>query len=204
LIITALRLFHLLLGSLLYCTHRNGKRLNIMKFSIKSAVVFSALSMLVVSPFVVAGSASAQQVPTRGMSGSYLGGGVSVGVNNPNGDATVGGNVQARLDAPQAPVSLRGSALIGGGSAAIMPTLTYDAAIAPNTNLYGGVGYSFVTDKGNTSPLGDKNSVVLTAGLETAVQRNIALYGDVKVGLDAFRNNNDAAVSTQLGVAYRY
>jgi Outer membrane protein beta-barrel domain len=178
--------------------------LNIMKFSIKSAAIFSALSLLVVSPFAVAGSASAQQISTRGMEGSYLGGGVSVGVNNPNDDATVGGNVQVRLDAPQAPVSLRGAALIGGDSTAIMPTLTYDAAIARNTNLYGGVGYSFVTDKGNTSPLGDKNSVVLTAGVETAVQRNIALYGDVKVGLDAFQNSNDAAVSTQLGVGYRF
>ena len=175
-----------------------------MKFSIKSAAVFSALSVLVASPLMMAGSASAQTVAARGMSGSYLGGGVSVGVNTPNGDATVGGNVQGRLDSAQAPVSLRGAALIGGDSTAIMPMLTYDAAIAPNTNLYGGVGYSFVTDKGNTSPLGDKNSVMFTAGLETAVQRNVVLYGDVKVGLDAFRNNNNAAVSTQAGVAYRF
>ena len=175
-----------------------------MKFSIKSAAAFSALAMLVASPLMVAGSASAQQVAPNGMSGSYLGGGVSVGGNNPNGDTTVGGNVQGRLDSAKAPVSLRGAALIGGDSTAIMPMLTYDAAIAPNTNLYGGVGYSFVTNKGNASPLGDKNSVVFTAGLETAVQRNVVLYGDVKVGLDAFRNNNNAAVSGQAGVGYRF
>ena len=175
-----------------------------MKFSIKSAAVFSALSMLVVSPLMMAGSASAQTIAANGMSGSYIGGGVSAGFNNPNGDTTVGGNVQVRLDSAKSPVSLRGAALIGGNSTAIMPVLTYDAAIAPNTNLYGGVGYSFVTDKGNASPLGDKNSVVFTAGVETAVQRNVVLYGDVKVGLDAFRNNNNAAVSTQGGIAYRF
>lgn len=175
-----------------------------MKFSLKSAAIFSALSVLVASPFVLAGSASAQPIPTRGMEGSYLGGGLSVGVNSPDDDATVGGNVQARLDAPQAPVSLRGAALIGDGGVALVPTLTYDAAIAPNTNLYAGAGYSFVTDEGNASPLGNKDSVVLTAGVETAVQRNIALYGDVKVGLDAFQANNDAAVSLQLGGAYRF
>ena len=175
-----------------------------MKFSIKSAAAFSALAVLVASPFMVAGSVSAQEIATRGMSGSYLGGGVSVGVNSSNGDTTVGGNVEGRLDSAKAPVSLRAAALIGGDSTAIMPMLTYDAAIARNTNLYGGVGYSFVTNKGNASPLGDKNSVVFTAGLETAVHPNVVLYTDVKVGLDAFRHSNDVAVSTQAGVAYRF
>jgi Outer membrane protein beta-barrel domain len=172
-----------------------------MKLSVKSAAIFSALSALLVSPLVMAGSASAQTFQPNGMSGSYLGGGVSVGVSN---DAVVGGNVQVRLNSSEAPVSLRGAALISGNSTAIIPTLTYDAPIAPNTNLYAGAGYSLVTDKGSQSPLGDKDSVVLTAGLETAVQRHITLYGDVKVGLDAFENSNDAAVAAQLGAAYRF
>jgi hypothetical protein len=176
-----------------------------MKFSLKSAVVFSALSVLAASPFVLAGSASAQPIPARGMEGSYLGGGVSGGVNGATTDeATVGGNVQVRLDTNRAPISLRAAALIGGDGAAVMPMVTYDAAIARNTNLYAGAGYSIVADQGKTSPLGDRNAVVLTAGLETAVQENVALYGDVKVGLDAFENSNDPAVGVQLGAAYRF
>lgn len=169
-----------------------------MRLSLKNAAIFSALSALVAFP-LMASPASAQVA--RGMSGSYLGGGVSVGISD---DANVGGNVQVRLNSSEAPVSLRGSALITGESTAIIPTLTYDAAIAPNTNLYAGAGYSLVTDKGSSSPLGDKDAVVLTAGVETAVQRHIVLYGDVKVGLDAFQNSNDAAVAAQLGAAYRF
>jgi hypothetical protein len=169
-----------------------------MKFSLKAAIV-STLSVLVASPLMMAGSASAQTV--NGMSGSYIGGGVSAGVSN---DTTVGGNVQVRLNSSEAPVSLRGAALITGDSTAIVPTVTYDAAIAPNTNLYFGGGYSLVTDKGATSPLGNKDAFVLTAGVETAVQRHITLYSDVKVGLDAFENSNDAAVALQAGAAYRF
>jgi hypothetical protein len=172
-----------------------------MKISLKSAAILSALSVVIAAPFAIAGSASAQSVPARGMSGSYIGGGVSAGVSD---DANVGGNVQIRLNSSEAPVSLRGSALITGESTAIVPTLTYDAAIARNTNLYAGAGYSLVTDKGSQSPLGEKDSVVLTAGVETAVQRHITLYSDVKVGLDAFENSNDAAVAVQLGAAYRF
>ncbi|MBW4662122.1 MAG: porin family protein [Drouetiella hepatica Uher 2000/2452] len=170
-----------------------------MKFSLKAAVV-SAFSVLVASPLIMAGSASAQTAP-NGMSGSYIGGGVSAGVTN---DATVGGNVQVRLNSSEAPVSFRGAALITGESTAIVPTITYDAAIAPNTNLYVGGGYSFVTDENATSPLGNKDAFVLTAGVETAVQRHITLYSDVKVGLDAFENNNDVAVAIQAGAAYRF
>jgi len=171
-----------------------------MKFSLK-ATIASTLSILIASPLIMAGSASAQTVRTNGMSGSYIGGGVSAGVSN---DTTVGGNVQVRLNSSEAPISVRGAALITGDSTAIVPTLTYDAAIAPNTNLYVGGGYSFVTDKGATSPLGDKNAFVLTAGVETAVQRHITLYSDVKVGLDAFENSNDVAVAIQAGAAYRF
>ncbi|MBI4785043.1 MAG: porin family protein [Oscillatoriophycideae cyanobacterium NC_groundwater_1537_Pr4_S-0.65um_50_18] len=171
-----------------------------MKVSLKTTVL-SALSALIASPLLMVGAASAQTVAANGMSGSYIGGGASVGINN---DASFGGNVQVRLNSSEAPVSVRGSALINGDSTAIMPTITYDAAIAPNTNLYVGGGYSFVTDKGARSPLGDKDAVVLTAGVETAVQRHVTLYSDVKVGLDAFENSNDAAVALQVGAAYRF
>lgn len=176
-----------------------------MKFSLKSTAILSALAVLIASPFAMAGSASAQPVPARGMTGSYLGGGVAGGVSTADGnDTTVGGNIQARFNDNRTPISLRAAALVGGDGAAVMPMVTYDAPIARNTNLYAGAGYSIVTDEGSASPLGDKNSVVLTAGVETAVQQNVALYGDVKLGLDAFENSNDPAVGVQLGAAYRF
>lgn len=75
---------------------------------------------------------------------------------------------------------------------------------ARGTNLYVGGGYSFTTNHDDPSPLGDKNAPVLTAGVETAVRRNVVVYGDAKVGIDAFRDSNNAATSFQAGVGYRF
>jgi outer membrane autotransporter protein len=176
-----------------------------MKFNLKSASV-SALSVLAMAPaLLAAGNASAQPAP-RGMEGSYLGGGASVGLNGEvgNNDGNFGGNVQGRLDMPNAPVSLRGAALITEDNVALVPTVTYDVGVAPNTNLVLGAGYSFVTDQGQTSALGNQNAVVLSAGVETAVHRNIALYSDVKVAIDGVEASNKTPVSVQLGAAYRF
>jgi hypothetical protein len=166
----------------------------------------SLLSVLTVSPaLLTARSASAQPIPERGMSGSYLGGGVSVGVGNPDdNDAVFGGNIQGRLDSPRLPVSLRGAALINGDNAALIPLVTYDIGVAPNTNLYVGGGYSFTVNNDRPSPLGDQSAPVITAGIETAVQRNLALYGDAKIGIDAYRDSNNTAASFQVGAAYRF
>ncbi|MCU0570753.1 MAG: porin family protein [Oculatellaceae cyanobacterium Prado106] len=174
-----------------------------MKLNLKAA----ALSVLAIAPvFLSAGIASAQTQPaTRGMEGSYLGGGASVGFSGDavDNDANVGGHVQGRLDIPDAPVSVRGSALIQD-SVALVPTVTFDLGVARNTNLYLGAGYSFVTDEGKTSLLGNQNSVVLNAGVETAVHRNVAIYSDVKVGLDGVENSNRTPVAVQVGAAYRF
>lgn len=175
-----------------------------MKFSVKSAAL-SLLSVLAVAPALMAADgASAQTV--RGMDGSYLGGGVSIGLNSEVGsnDANFGGNVQGRFDVPQGPVSLRGAALINSNSVNLVPTVTVDFGVAPNTNLYLGGGYSFATNEGETSALGNQNSAVLTAGVETAVRRNVALYSDVKVALDGVADSDKTPVSVQLGAAYRF
>jgi len=175
-----------------------------MKFSVKSAAM-SVLSGWVVAPaLLTAGSATGQTV--RGMTGSYLGGGATVGLNGEvgNNDANFGGNVQGRYALTQAPVSLRGAALITSDNVNLVPTVTYDLGVAPNTNVYLGGGYSFATDEGKTSALGNQNAAVLTAGVETAVQRNIALYSDVKVAIDGVSNSNKTPVSIQVGAAYRF
>lgn len=176
-----------------------------MKFSLKTVAMASVASVLAVAPlFLSANAASAQ--PT-GMTGSYLGGGLSIGVtdggNDDDEDADLGGNVQGRYDFTQAPVSLRGAWLFGGDSSAIVPSISYDLPVSNNANIYAGVGYSFVTDDG-VSQLGDQDTVVLTTGVEGAVARNVVLYGDVKLGLDAYQDSSDAAVSLQVGAGYRF
>lgn len=172
-----------------------------MKNVLKSLAVGSVMTAAIAAPMLLsAGSASAQPL-VGGMSGSYLGGGISAGVTE---DGTFGGNVQGRFDVPIAPVSVRGAALFSDDGVALMPIVTYDLPIAPRTNLYVGGGYSFVTEEGANTPLGNQNAPVLTAGAETAVTRNIAVYGDAKVGFDAYQDSNDAAVSLQLGAAYRF
>lgn len=165
----------------------------------------SAILLAIATPtFLLADAASAQSL-LRGMDGSYIGAGIAAGVTeDENGDTSFGGNVQGRADIPLAPVSVRGAALIGEDGAALMPLVTYDVPIAPRTNLYLGGGYSFVTNEGSATPLGDQSAPVLTAGAETAVARNVVVYGDAKVGFDAYENSNDAAVSLQLGAAFRF
>jgi hypothetical protein len=176
-----------------------------MKFSIKSAAM-SALSVLVVAPALLAANSASAQTAARGMSGSYLGGGATVGLNGEvgNNDANIGGNIQGRFAIPQAPISVRGAALINGDSVNLVPTVTVDLGVAPNTNIYLGAGYNFNTNEGATSSLGNQNSAVVTAGVETAVQRNIALYSDVKVAIDGVAASNKTPVSVQVGAAYRF
>jgi opacity protein-like surface antigen len=174
-------------------------------------VAFSLLSLLAVSPVVLSASAAsaqplrqAQLQPGDGMTGSYLGAGVSVGVGNPDdNDAILGGNVQGRLTGRNLPLSLRGSVLFNDQNVALIPTVTYDVGIAPNTNLYVGGGYSFTTNDRHASPLGDQDAPVVTAGVETAVRPNLVLYGDTKVGINAYKNDN-TAVSFQVGAGYRF
>lgn len=170
--------------------------------NVKTFVMGSMLTVAIATPALLAASpASAQPLLNRGMDGSYIGAGISAGVTE---DSPFGGNVQGRFDVPLAPVSVRGAALFSDDGAALMPLVTYDIGVAPNANLYVGAGYSFVTNDGNETPLGNQNAPVLTAGAEAAVARNVVIYGDAKLGIDAYENSNDPAVSLQLGAAFRF
>lgn len=176
-----------------------------MKNVLKFLAAGSAITTAVVAPILFSAESASALPLISGMSGSYIGAGISAGVTeDDNGDTNFGGNVQGRIDLPVAPVSVRGAALFSDNGAALMPLVTYDLPIAPNTNLYLGGGYSFVTEEGQSTPLGNQNAPVLTAGAETALARNIVIYGDAKVGIDAYQDSNDAAVSLQLGAAYRF
>jgi len=144
---------------------------------------------------------------TRGMTGNYIGAGISAGVTNggrQNDAALFGGNVQGRYAIQNAPVSIRGAALFGGDSAALVPTLTYDVPIAKNTNVYVGGGYSFVTDEGQASQLGNQNAPVVTLGAESQVAKNTVVYSDAKWGIDAYKGSDSDALSLQAGVGYRF
>jgi hypothetical protein len=175
-----------------------------MKFSLKSIATVSAFSIFTVLPVLFSAESAFAQT-ARGMDGSYVGAGVSIGVTNSDDDQILGGNVQGRLDIQELPISVRGAYLFNGDNSALMPILSYDIGIAPNTNLYVGGGYSFVLGNDtNASPLGNQNAPFVTVGAETAVQQNVVLYSDVKVGFDAYRNSSDTAVSVQVGGAYRF
>jgi hypothetical protein len=174
-----------------------------MKRSLRSIATASIVS--VISAFSVLAFAETASAQVRGMDGSYLGGGVSIGVTNTDEDGSaVGGNIQGRFDPIELPLSLRGAFLFNGDSSAIVPIISYDVGVAPNTNLYVGGGYSFVLDDGDASLLGDQDAPVLTVGVETAVRPNVVLYGDAKLGIDAYQDSSDSAVSLQLGAAYRF
>lgn len=174
-----------------------------MKGTLKSVLMLSALTALSMTSILFS-ARTASALPS-GMSGSYIGAGVSAGVTgDDDGDTTFGGNVQGRFDVPTAPVSVRGAALFSDGGVALMPLVSYDLPVSPNANLYLGAGYSFVTDEDNSTPLGNQNAPVVTAGVEASVNRNLILYGDVKLGIDAYRDSSDSAVSFQVGAGYRF
>lgn len=178
----------------------------------KLAKLTASAALAIASILASTGIAEAQPIQSqsiqeKGMTGSYVGAGVSAGVTNGgqnNDAATFGGNVQGRLAIPRSQVSVRGAALFGGDSTAIMPMLTLDAPIAKNTNVYLGGGYSFQTNEGYASQLGNKNTPVVTLGAESEVARNIVVYGDAKWGIDAYKDSSADAVSLQTGVGYRF
>lgn len=161
-------------------------------------------ALIIGSILLSAGAAAAQ--PT-GMNGNYIGAGVSAGVTdagNSNSDAVFGGNVQARVAVPQAPVSVRGAVLFGGDAISLVPNLTYDLPIAKNTNIYLGGGYSFITEEGKNTQLGNQGAPVVTLGAESEVSRNVVVYGDAKWAIDAYEGSDADAVSLQAGVGVKF
>ena len=164
-------------------------------------------ALAVASVVLSAGIASAQTVQPQGMTGSYLGAGVSAGVTNGGGQddaALFGGNIQGRAAIPNVPVSVRGAVLFGGDATAAMPMLTIDTPIAKNTNVYLGGGYSFVTDEGKATQLGNRNAPVVTLGAESEVAKNVIVYGDAKWGINAYKDSSADAISLQTGVGFRF
>lgn len=176
-----------------------------MKLSLKSAVKISLFSALAIAPVLMSGnSASAQTVQTdKGLAESYIGAGAGTSITNPEGqDAKVGGNISARFDVPNAPVSIRGQVLYNDQTSAISPRLTYDLPVAKDTNVFLGAGYNFVQKDGATSTaLGDKNAAVVTLGAERRLTDDIVLYGNADLGINAFENSNRQAIGVQLGAA---
>ena len=186
-------------------------RIRIMKRLFKSVLTLSTLSALVFAPALLpAGKASAQSaIQPTGTNASYLGGGISAGVTNGGSDrydddSQFGGNVQGRFAIPNTPISARGALLFGGDTVAVMPMISYDVPVTNNANVYLGAGYSFVGDNGESTPLGNKDAVVLTGGVESQVTDKIVVFGDAKLGIDAYEDSSNPAVSLQAGAAYRF
>lgn len=163
----------------------------------------AAVSVLAVSAATVL-AAPAHADTTKGLHGSYLGGGVAVGTIGDGARGEVAGNVTGRFDIPDVPVSLRASAVFNDKNATFLPKVTGDIPIANNTNLYLGGGGSFVLNN-NMTPLGNRNAWVATAGIETAINDNLVVYAESDLALNSFKNNNnDDGLAVLLGAAYKF
>ncbi len=172
-----------------------------------ASAILAVASILASTGIAEAQPIESQSIQEKGMTGSYVGAGVSAGVTNGgqnNDAATFGGNVQGRYAIPKSQVSIRGAALFGGNATTFIPTVTLDVPVAKNTNVYLGGGYSFSTNEGQATQLGNKNSPVVTLGAESEIARNIVIYGDAKWGIDAYKNSSADAVSLQTGIGYRF
>jgi hypothetical protein len=176
-----------------------------MRLSLKFSAAMVTLSAVAIAPLVLfSGSASARPIT---FDSSYVGVGGTAGVTNGgqnNDAASLGGNVQARIAIPNAPVSVRGAVLFNGDNAAIMPLVTYDLPVSSNANVYAGAGYSFVDQNSQPTPLGNRDAVVVTAGAEAGVGKHVVVYGDAKWGINAYEGSKADALSFQAGVGYRF
>ena len=117
--------------------------------------------------------------------------------------------LQGRLDIPDFPFSVRGTAYSSQDAKAILPTISYDHAVHDDANIYAGVGYVFVETIGENSdtPLGNQNGVVLTTGIEAKVMDDFILFGDAKLRLDAYSEQMEATkspVQFQFGIGYGF
>ncbi|MBW4507059.1 MAG: porin family protein [Scytonematopsis contorta HA4267-MV1] len=176
---------------------------------LKRLVTITALSSVVVAPFVVgAGKASAEDA--KGLHGNYVGAGVAAGVTNggvSNDAATFGGNVSARVQVLKMGdngVSARTQVLFSDQTSCINPSVSADLGIAKNTNLYVAGGYCFVEKDGKPTPLGNRDSFTAAVGVETAVNRNMVIYSNATLGSKAYQNSAGDAVSINGGVGLRF
>ncbi|CEJ48024.1 hypothetical protein [Umezakia ovalisporum] len=177
-----------------------------MKNILKSFVAISALSSLIVAPFIINGGEASAQVK-RGTDASYVGAGVAAGVTNggQNSDAAnFGGNLTGRVKLGNTPLSARGNVLWNDETTAVIPEVSLDLAIANGTNAFITGGYSFVEKNGLSTPLGNKDGVVVGAGVEREVANNFLVYTNAKLGIRAYENSSAAAVSINGGLGYRF
>ncbi|MEB3273745.1 MAG: outer membrane beta-barrel protein [Prochlorothrix sp.] len=167
----------------------------------------TASVLTVLSAATIFGTPRPAAANPQGLDGHYLGGGLSIGTTSGgqgNDERTLGGNVQGRVDIPNAPLSVRGSVLFTDANATFVPMLSYDLALNDQTNLYAGGGGSFVLSDDSTTPLGNRDAFALTAGVETGLTDRLAVYGDMKLGINAYEKSWADSLSLQVGAAYRF
>ncbi|HEY9694595.1 MAG TPA: hypothetical protein V6D15_20535 [Oculatellaceae cyanobacterium] len=137
--------------------------------------------------------------------GSYVGAGVSLGLNDSNGEGRqLGGVIAARYKLQEIPFSVRTQALISGSSSAIVPTVSYDYPINWQTDAYLGAGLVLpVGDR--ATPVGDKTSFALQPGVDYSLPNsNTVVFGNAIFAFDAYRNGGGTAISVQGGVGVRF
>lgn len=177
-----------------------------MKKLLKSFVTISALSSLVIAPFILSADQASAETK-KGTDASYIGAGVAAGVTNGglnNDAANFGGNLTGRVKLGNTPFSARGNVIWNDKTSAVIPEVSLDVPIANRTNAFVTGGYSFLDKDGSPSPIGNRDAVVVGAGVESEVAKNFLIYTNAKVGLRAYQNSPASAVTINGGLGYRF
>lgn len=135
-------------------------------------------------------------VHAESMPGSYVGPGVAVGLNGQGAGASLVG----RLDAPNAPVSLRPQLTLTESLEAALGA-TVDVGVGGNTNLYVGGGAAFRDQNATGGVLTVEDDVVGYAqlGVETLLSPRTVLYVDAKLAL-----TDEVRLVPTAGLSYRF
>ncbi|AFY54928.1 hypothetical protein Riv7116_2413 [Rivularia sp. PCC 7116] len=161
-----------------------------LKYLASTALISSSLSLAL----------STKPAQAQVAYGSYVGVGPTVGISD---GAQVGGVLAVRYKLLETPISFRTQALIGENTA-VVPMVSYDVPLNWQTDAYLGAG--LVLAGGDTpSPVGNKVSFALQPGVDYMVPNsNTVIFGNAIIAFDAYRDQNDTAVSIQGGVGLRF
>jgi hypothetical protein len=135
-------------------------------------------------------------VRAEAMNGSYLGMGAAVGLNGQG----VGASLVGRLDAPNAPLSLRPQVTLTNSLEAAVGA-SVDLGLGDRTNLYVGGGAAFRDQNATGGILTVEDDTVGYAqlGLETLVSPRTVLYLDTKIAL-----TDEVRVVPTVGLSYKF
>ncbi|HEY9752000.1 MAG TPA: hypothetical protein V6C46_03550 [Coleofasciculaceae cyanobacterium] len=160
----------------------------------------SEIHKMFLSLLCMGGLFAAQPLPVLAQAayGSYIGGGVGIGLSG-----EFAGNVAFRYKFLRAPISIRTQALIGS-TFAIVPTVSYDFPLGWQADAYIGLGASIPLSGDNKTPVGNRTAFAIQPGIDYAIPNSpIVVFGNTIIAIDGYKNGGTAA-SFQFGAGFRY